>query len=538
MSSKIHRCVGPPGCGKTTWVSRQAHAAAQKYGGGGVAIASLTRTAAQEVASRTQGVPRDQIGTLHSLAWHRLDRPAVCQDGKGIKAWNEACGVPGWRLSQISAANPENDLPDSYGSGDTGDEIFAEINVLRSRMVDQRVWPMRLQGFWRKWTAWKDENGYIDFTDMIEQAIDRVDTLGVAVFVLDEAQDMSRLEMTLAKQWGEAADQLVVVGDPDQNLYEWRGSEPEVFYEGEAASSRVLAQSYRVPKAVHEAAVAWIEQTPGRESVEYHPTDADGKVERHYQTCWEDAQGMATLVANLQEDGSSVMVLTSCGYMLTPLIAELKSRAIPFHNPYRLKQGSWNPLSPLRVERLMAFLRPFRDAWGDDARLWNWPEVNKWAEVLIAKGVMERGRKNWIKGKSQKGKFDVDEDLEVRSLADVLSCFEREHWDAITNGDTRWWLEHLMHQHKQRQRYIVEVAMRRGAHVLREQSKLTIGTVHSVKGGEADKVVLAPDLSRAGMEQWMSRPGSTYRLFYVGMTRARQELHVVGASGPDSVALL
>jgi superfamily I DNA/RNA helicase len=82
------------------------------------------------------------------------------------------------------------------------------------------------------------------------------------------------------------------------------------------------------------------------------------------------------------------------------------------------------------------------------------------------------------------------------------------------------------------------VVRNRGAQALMELPKVTIGTVHSVKGGEADVVYLMPDLSTAGMREW-DQPGlprdSVVRLMYVGMTRAREELVVCDASSPMSV---
>ena len=50
---------------------------------------------------------------------------------------------------------------------------------------------------------------------------------------------------------------------------------------------------------------------------------------------------------------------------------------------------------------------------------------------------------------------------------------------------------------------------------------------NSVKGGEADVVYVFPDISRAGMGEWVGGPeqkASVYRLFYVAMTRARDTL--------------
>ena len=50
---------------------------------------------------------------------------------------------------------------------------------------------------------------------------------------------------------------------------------------------------------------------------------------------------------------------------------------------------------------------------------------------------------------------------------------------------------------------------------------------NSVKGAESDVVYLFPDISRAGMTEWRgndAQKASVYRLFYVGMTRARESL--------------
>lgn len=69
---------------------------------------------------------------------------------------------------------------------------------------------------------------------------------------------------------------------------------------------------------------------------------------------------------------------------------------------------------------------------------------------------------------------------------------------------------------------------RKSAAELLKQPRVIVGTVHSVKGGEADCVYLFPDMSPAGYAQWGSgrsmASGSVYRLFYVGMTRARETL--------------
>ena len=56
---------------------------------------------------------------------------------------------------------------------------------------------------------------------------------------------------------------------------------------------------------------------------------------------------------------------------------------------------------------------------------------------------------------------------------------------------------------------------------------INLSTIHAAKGGEADKVVLFTDLSRAGRIEMQRDPDDTNRVFYVGATRAKKELHVI-----------
>src|SRR6185437_2026281 len=231
----------------------------------------------------------------------------------------------------------------------------------------------------------------------------------------------------------------------------------------------------------HRQAVDWIEQLRGRVPVEYRPTDSEGAVRQHQGLCLRDGIGAARLVEQLASDGSTVMVLGSCGYMLTPVIAALREAAIPFHNPYRVAQGAWNPLAA--AARLLAFLRPHQDAWGEEARLWTWEELRQWTGPIMAKGTMVRGGKTFIEGKARTGgRFESEEDRVVRDLHLVLEQFETQHWDSIWAGDIPWWLERLKHNDRKRQRYVCELALRRGAAVLRERPKVIVGTIHSVKG--------------------------------------------------------
>jgi DNA helicase-2/ATP-dependent DNA helicase PcrA len=533
-----HLVVGPPGTGKTTYLKRQIGAAAEKYRPEEIVVGSLTRTAATEVAGRVE-LPRRNVGTLHAHAYSLLGRPRIAESVEGLRDWNEACPVSSWRIDLKHAASPEHDAPTEVGSvsDSTGYELYERMGILRQRMVDRAAWSGQVRQFAEQWEKWKGTGDYYDFTDLIEVAIQRVGELpGCRVFMLDEAQDMSKLEFTLARQWGAGAENFVVVGDPDQNLYEWRGSDPEAFYSGDIASKRVLSQSYRVPQEVHKIAVDWVSQIEDRVDAAYEPTDAVGKVERAGHQ-YRDPDSLIADAQRRLSDGQSVMVLVSCNYMLNPVCRRLRELGIPFCNPYRLKAGNWNPLVGAR--RLLAFLRPDPAVWGDEQRLWTWQDVKRWADGMQASKTFRHGFKAEIARLTDTNRFgDLGDD--TVDLAKLLAGMKDDECrQALMDMDINWWEDRLDAKTHKSAAFSLNVARRHGAAVLREQPKLIVGTVHSVKGGEADHVYLFPDLSPIAYNEAWTRPGhprnSVVRQFYVGITRARHSLTLCEASDPYAV---
>jgi superfamily I DNA/RNA helicase len=67
-----------------------------------------------------------------------------------------------------------------------------------------------------------------------------------------------------------------------------------------------------------------------------------------------------------------------------------------------------------------------------------------------------------------------------------------------------------------------------------------VGTIHSVKGGEAEDVVVIPDLSRAAaMERWNGDVGrdAITRTMYVALTRASERLFLASPASTQYVDL-
>jgi superfamily I DNA/RNA helicase len=69
--------------------------------------------------------------------------------------------------------------------------------------------------------------------------------------------------------------------------------------------------------------------------------------------------------------------------------------------------------------------------------------------------------------------------------------------------------------------------MRENGEKLNSNPRIILSTIHGVKGGEQDNVVLLTDLSRNTQKSYEKNPDDENRLFYVGATRTKNHLHVI-----------
>ena len=75
---KEYRIYGPPGCGKTTRLAtRSIPRAVEAFGPDRVVVASFTKGAAREIASRDIEVREDHVGTIHALCYRALGNPII-----------------------------------------------------------------------------------------------------------------------------------------------------------------------------------------------------------------------------------------------------------------------------------------------------------------------------------------------------------------------------------------------------------------------------------------------------------------------------
>lgn len=63
------------------------------------------------------------------------------------------------------------------------------------------------------------------------------------------------------------------------------------------------------------------------------------------------------------------------------------------------------------------------------------------------------------------------------------------------------------------------------------ECRIRVSTIHGVKGGEADNVVLLLDYTKEVSKNILANPDSEYRCYYVAVTRAKKKLYLVNKKG-------
>jgi hypothetical protein len=87
------------------------------------------------------------------------------------------------------------------------------------------------------------------------------------------------------------------------------------------------------------------------------------------------------------------------------------------------------------------------------------------------------------------------------------------------------WHEALAKIGEDKRNYLIAL-LRRGVK-LTGKVPIKLSTIHGAKGGEADNVLLISDLSTKFAKEYEVNPDDINRLLYVGITRAKQTLHVI-----------
>jgi len=354
--------------------------------------------------------------------------------------------------------------------------------------------PVELDFNYAKWFTeayrqWKISKNLYDFTDILTEYLKRGRDLDVDVLFVDESQDLSWLQWQVVHKLGKNITKRYLAGDDDQCIYIWAGASAEIFNTEPCDDFLVLPQSYRIPRSVHDLSQGIIKRIKVRQQKEFKPRDSVGFVK-------------------------------PTGHLSPKLLDETGTSLVLFRNHHR-----GNELSRILQDAGTPFIGQFSPLGKPDvsAALTGWKQMTENKNVTVTQGramvsfALDKYLQTGAKSRSnfKTGEFPGSAFFNVEGLS--LSWYQ------------------LMPKIPQLG-YIDRTVSRYGwKDTLAPRVQLM--SIHQSKGREADTVILDIELARRTYDAYMTNPEDEHRVFYVGVTRARERLYTLLPNGPMAYQL-
>ncbi len=458
---------------------------------GKIGFYTFTRRAAEVAQSRAQErfgfTKRDlpHFRTLHSEAMRQMGlSSSQVLDGERMQDFAD------WIGERITGRFSMADgLHVGYERGDRMLFMDGLARVRRRTLREQydedndEIDWLAVERFSRGLREYKEANSLVDYTDMLELFSSRGGILDLHTVFIDEAPDLSPLQWAVASHLVGEAKRVVVAGDDDQNIYKWAGADATFFMELEGQVT-VLGQSFRVPSAVQRVARGIISRVTRRRPKEWAPRPIEGAVK------W------ASSLEEIDWTGPGVLLLARNQFLLEPVMAELRRAGVlyEYHDRPSVRQSVLDAV--VVWERLR----------GGEAQ--DVADVRKmYAQMELNVGV-KRGHKT-LPSVPDGSKLTFEELQQNHGL-----LAPRDIWHKTLTGISAVERAYM-------------VRCRRNGERFSQPPRVRVGTIHDSKGGERDRVVLLTDMAHRTHLDMYRDPDSEHRVFYVGATRAKEELVVV-----------
>jgi len=490
---------GPPGTGKThTLINHMERSLSEGVHPSRLGFTSYSRKAIIEGRERVcvkflmEEKDFPNMRTLHSWAFRGLGlSPSDVMSRSDYRLVANHLGVD---FTAIEYINPDDGIllptPDS-----TGARYLFYIGRARYRKVsfeqeyneakDYELSFSKMQQINNTLEAYKARFNKVDFVDMIDLYVQHGEIPSLDLFIVDEAQDLTPLQWDMVRAIQKHSERTIFAGDDDQCIHTWTGANVQQFLNA-SENKLVLAQSYRLPRTVLEEAQRVSARISNRMPKDFRPRGAEGSVHYH----------LSKHTLPLHE--GSITIMARVNSYVSDFASWLQQEGYFY---------SWKG-KPSVSEKTTAAMR----AWtklSQDGTL-SYAEVKALYEELPKAGdkrALKRGSKKLLDALDPEGRYGY-EDLVLTAGLEAP-----KDQDAMAVLDLPWSL----------QLYIS--ALRRRGEDIYAPPRIKLSTIHSMKGGQDDICVLYLGSTRRCVEE--NHPDDEHRVWYTGITRAREQLHIL-----------
>jgi ATP-dependent DNA helicase RecQ len=306
--------------------------------------------------------------------------------------------------------------------------------------------------------------------EMIEKGEVEQSKIAKSVLVIDEAQDMGQDDFRLVQALMHQNDDMrvIAVGDDDQNIYAFRGSDSrymQSLVEQEGAKLYEMTDNYRSANAIVDCANRYVQRIPGRlkHTPIHSATGEEGKV-----------MTINTIQHVEIKPQGTTAILTRTNEETMQIAYELEHRGL--HATVAQSMGGF--------------------------RFGNLAEVRYFLKQLGRSDEVTISKEKWQEAKRRT--------LDAYASSTCLSIVKRFFADFEVT--------HRLYYYSDLREYIFESNIE--DFIVADEESIFVSTIHKAKGREFDSVYLLSPIPEG-------RDVNDMRAYYVGLTRAKKNLYLV-----------
>lgn len=563
-----------PGSGKTAVITGRVYNLIRNCGvtPSSILVVTFTRAAAREMKERFLRLAGPKaagvtFGTFHGVFYGIL-RQVYRIGGENILSEDRRRALIRELIqAYVRDIEDETDLMDS---------ISREISTIKNGRIELKNYYSascsreNFQKIYQGYQQTLKKKRLLDFDDIMlycyELFLKRPDILSLwqkkfQYILIDEFQDINKLQYDIVRMLAKPEDNLFIVGDDDQSIYRFRGAMPEImlnFRKDYPEARQVLLNvNYRCSRPILRQAMKVIGNNEQRFKKELTAAKQDGPPVhlRTFENLEEELSHLMEELSGAKEKGqdlSGTALLFRTNIGSRPAVEKL----MEYNLPFQMRDSLPNLYEHFIARDIMAY---FRIICGSRSRsdflqvmnkpnryisrealyetqvsfeaLYSFYEEKEWMcdrierlerDLHVMKDMLPFAAVNYIR-------FAVGYEEYLRSYAEYRHIRPEELYEILnevqdtTRGFKSFadWFSHVEEYSQQ----------------LKEQSQqqklrgdgVTVSTLHSVKGLEYDTVYIL-DVNEGNIPYHKAQQESEIeeerRMFYVGMTRARTNLYI------------
>lgn len=485
MAQHRELILGGPGCGKTTrLLTLVEYHLKNGIHPNEIAFVAFTRKASMEAKERACALFNLQendlpyFRTLHSFGFKELNTGSE-------QLMNSIHYQELGDVLKLKFGNVEDEFGLMADQHERGSQYYYLEQQARLRcidlqkmcLLDGRQGHHYVDHYKRSLNAYKRSRKLMDYTDILEVWCEKITTIPLKVLIVDEAQDLSALQWKIIHKMEKEVPYVYYAGDDDQAIYHWAGADIQHFLSLDVQRT-VLPISYRLPISVFNRCNQIVKRIRKRYNKDWKPSSREGRV--------------STVASpELAPYGrGNWLVLARSHYQLDDIAYHLKVKG---HSIVHRGRSSLDTSEAMAVRAWLRAQQSEYVSYGDLKRI-----IIRFPRVLLkdsCKGIFQ-----------QKDEGLIPKDLLLEQYGIDLS----KGWSSALS---------LKPSEKV---YLNLILKNEGT--LDSTPRIKLSTIHAVKGGECDNVLLIPDMSASAYESYIKDPDSESRCFYVGASRAKEHL--------------